>query len=1394
MAARNPDMPPGFRIPIGPLPTIITQRFGNAGRLNNLIQGLFPQIPPQVNVYREAHQNSFVITPQEFMPEVHARRITSTNMAYSRVDHFDNSNLELQHELHWVQVTAFDGWLKMFSVNISDFIGLVHTEFQNVGDMTDPDILDMASLVAYCLRKLRINYEPPQNPRAVENILHNENFEYPNVPGHNQQLNNLRAFINRPLQAREQANLTQIAIHLYAAYGNLIQAGNFRGLVGGMQSRNYQGYPLPNPGEFTQRAPGGDRRDEYTTFKDVIIMPRVHRTNDARMSAGAWRQVRDYLNELGQAPSGQELGFTLGRIGFITSRVPAGGMIYANDTPTIINNMKCMAPKSEVEGNCLFSALRWIRCRYLKNNLQKKNHQVIFLCKGDPTSKKKEEFPIQLFNMIRQQFNMPNGQGIAVDDFPILQVLANLFEISFKIIDENKVELVHIKSKNAVLFCLLVFHRQHYYVNIDGIRDRTLKRCACGKTPVQGEKHRCNLNELSYYQFQLRNKDKHLWIPKWDNRVFKEEDYDIEKNVVFYDVETFQKGENREHTIYSIGFYYDGAYQVLYGKDCIDEFLVYLISLPKNLKIKLAAWNGAKYDHRLLIRYILTSEEWRHVIELESPLFNNNRLLNCNLGKHIQLWDPCQYIKKSLREACKDFQLDAADSKDVFPHLLMAGYNDINRLVNIQMLNNPSYYFETDAELLKSNPWSVDKMTSLNIKPVVYESYKLKDIGDYYLKLDVMSMREICIKAFKCFANKFELNCFTFPTISSMTKCGFYVNNEWRSLIYKPEDEIMNYIIRRGVIGGRVEVYKNRFIADKFNPDLVFLDHVEKHITNGYDLGVYEEYKYEDFENNCMVEFDYTSLYPSAMVGFDYPCGLPEMLTEDDIFLLNQSEKDLDIEDLKKLTEITNRVNLFYIEYIPNPWLPMAMLGKREEDGTLSWTNEPGKDWFYDLEVYTAIDCNYKVKFLGGMYWPEKHRVFNQWVEKTFSLKKEGEDQGNGAKRECGKLAGNACYGSMLTKDTVEDYRYIYSTDSFINFTKKHHIKYAEVYDDHCALVGGCKPIINPATPAQLGGYILAGAKRLMFLQYVKLIPELKTPPCLWNETLWKTVMERFHYYTDTDSLLFHNKYRDRFDIVGDELGMIKDESVKKGRILAFWSSGNKEYGTINILKNNHLKVTIKSKGIRPKKLDIRDIRNSLLYNESKKFELEGIKMWSHHSAENSNSAHSVTYTKTLGGKAYNSRVRVNRDGVIDIDGEWSKPYGPLSFVKPRKERVAQFQDREDVLKADQALSLEDYMVKYANEEDLREDESNDDPDDAEEANESTDLTETETDSQSSSSHLQFTQVATQDLNTLLVEEKTQEDWSESSTETSEDEEVLPVKKRRKRRCPFIDDQAGVAK
>eukprot|EP00732_Lithocolla_globosa_P000833 Lithocolla_globosa_v1_NODE_322_length_4485_cov_1721.272460.p1 type:complete len:687 gc:universal NODE_322_length_4485_cov_1721.272460:352-2412(+) len=293
-----------------------------------------------------------------------------------------------------------------------------------------------------------------------------------------------------------------------------------------------------------------------------------------------------------------------------------------------------------------------------------------------------------------------------------------------------------------------------YLSNIKAHKQKC-KRCPICLHYYQGEhsKEVCNYK----YNNTSFGEDKNVTICKHDEK------YTCGENVIHFDFETINV--NGVLQVYATAYSIDNGPVIIYkGSNSLNEFMNDLLNLNRNkkgvdkkrkTKYILNGYNSSRFDLYFIYKWLLDNE-----ISVTHEIISDGayKMIEFN---GIRSFDLCLHLTCSLASACKNFGIDEDKQKSEFDHKLIQSWEDVD----------------------------------------TYEKDWLP-----YLKLDIISLRELYNKYCKSVWDDFQLNAVDYMTVSSL---GFKI---WRTKINnKVKYWIMILILgSEKVFMGVVVILKNK--------------------------------------------------------------------------------------------------------------------------------------------------------------------------------------------------------------------------------------------------------------------------------------------------------------------------------------------------------------------------------------------------------------------------------------------------------------------------------------------------------------------------------------------------------------------------------------------------------
>lgn len=805
----------------------------------------------------------------------------------------------------------------------------------------------------------------------------------------------------------------------------------------------------------------------------------------------------------------------------------------------------------------------------------------------------------------------------------------------------------------------------------------------CGQCGMQYyTRHKCNAERVRFMKKKTeRRADPDIIVETQPDQDYVANGWKFDysgPSVVYFDLETFQKkvtdeitqDELMQHTPYSCGMWNE-TYQLLVGPTCLDQFLEILQEIDgANLPFKgksgktqlqsvyLVAWNGSRYDFKLLMNHLLTSEVWRACVDIINVVNSNNRILSMTFKFHEReqyytCFDPCLWLISSLDKACKDFGISGHIAKTFFPHRLITDYHVLDSLLTLEEFNDPAYYFNADCEKLAMDPWTTEKFAALGIESDDEGNFSLRKLHDNYLERDVLGMKAICEAFFADLDTEFNATAIKFLTISQFTFCQFLKHSEHKGDIYVPQSVAEYNYMRSAVYGGRVYPAIRMFQSEQADMDYI-LGHgwEEGEYTDGQSFPCPEGVTFETFRDNVR-EKDVTSLYPAAMKFNNYPVGRHRTMTDAELVQLNAYI-------LSSTGQVCNLgFGIYSVDFVPNNTLLHPVLPRRVKHG-LVWDLFAGRGEYTSVELEMAVLCHYRINVTAGYVWDRDAPIFQTIIDLTYKLKEENSGPGgNKSKRQAGKLMLNALYGKMLQKLQNGNSAILHQRQDFDKFASKNEVETIVVLNPNVVLVTGTKLEVSYTKPYHLGAFILSFSRKIMFQNLLKFSPTTTLLPTSLSVQDLLNQVQTTYYYTDTDCMYVRSGSRVMYE--GDHLGGLKDESTSPGGGIIFyglWLS-KKVYAYFLITKDNKISLKLCCKGISRAFLVFKDymrVTKDPTYS-SLKTNTEAIK--THALDMYAFGVYSVTTTRTFNKTQFSSRLGLNpHTSLIDHASPFTIPHG----------------------------------------------------------------------------------------------------------------------------------------
>lgn len=764
---------------------------------------------------------------------------------------------------------------------------------------------------------------------------------------------------------------------------------------------------------------------------------------------------------------------------------------------------------------------------------------------------------------VRKKLKVPKTGPLSPKQLEPFAVDANI--ISFGVINfENNV--MHTFGTVTENTKWLMLKNNHYFVMKEKVEKQVVKkekkRCEkCGTlfTNKHNEKSCARIRSFKYDKLKKNPKTgKALSDEDTQRKMLITKALKQDKNLypIYCDFEAFpdafEGGKYIERTrkdgtkyveregkfkVYSVGYCEgkDGQFKHFTGKETMEKFLDYIELKSQGTLIKrkkyyptFIFWNAVKFDTSFIIRGL---EE--RGIDCKF-MWSSGRLLNV-YWQGGKIWDPCQFIKSSLKDACESFKVADEHCKKDFDHTKIQGWDDV-------------------------------------------EEHKEEMID--YLKNDVISMKLICEKFIARMQKLFGAAPTQYITISQM---AYEIWNSTRKHdIFELTQKQFDFV-NESVYGGRTAPFQDETYTEYYQ------EIIEKWKMMGLDKEKNmkeDDVRLKDFKSlydkvftdgEFLFNLDINSMYPFCLVG-------GKIANEDFVvkYPIGQAEwKNSTRENFEKYVCGVYEIEWKAPKHLYLPCLAMKDLG-------LDWKCGSGFGTYTNVDVQIALDAGYEVTFKGqALVWKKAvEDLFTEYIMPCYKLKTKAKMEGDAVNKTIFKLMMNALYGKLLQGCDYEETKIVKNHDEMIDFYASHNVRDFTIFSsskgvlNQLLMVGHQKVQEKEPRrkPKMLGAFCLAYSRKL-YVKYWKMC----------NPTLDRKIGT----YSDTDSI---HVYADNYHILNDagvvdeeKMGYLSNDIKHGGLIIGEIAVAPKQYAYISIDKFGRVKLTMKHKGINNKLLTFKD-------------------------------------------------------------------------------------------------------------------------------------------------------------------------------------------------------------
>lgn len=421
--------------------------------------------------------------------------------------------------------------------------------------------------------------------------------------------------------------------------------------------------------------------------------------------------------------------------------------------------------------------------------------------------------------------------------------------------------------------------------------------------------------------------------------------------------------------------------------------------------INMIAFNGANFDHLFLFSYLSTQDyeclkapDDNNNVKSMIFLLHNERIpLKYGEGdKHLRVilkvWDPCLFLQGSLDKLCNEFK------------------------ISLRKL-------EYDHTLVQE----------------AYDTFQFDDYIDTYSK-DICQYVENDVEMVRLLVEEFikvtlPLDVLKSPTISSLAY------REWVSTIGHKDfgkivglkwwDEEKDRLVRKGIIGGRVECRKGSYKS--------LMDQM------------------------CLV--DKVSLYPYVMESHSYLCGKSTLVSS--------------------VHEYECKGYIALVSFDQSK-LKVPLMPSVTEDGRYDWTYKGEWEGIMDSDTISYLQSlQVPVVFKGPMIIFEDSRpLFQQYIEKYKNIKEEQDSlrtrrdaRYNGGLREFGKMMLNSVFGRTIMNPSRKRQRIFRKPEEYKRYVEGGNFLDITYFSNHSGIITLPANRYKKNLPSWLGLQILMASK-----------------------------------------------------------------------------------------------------------------------------------------------------------------------------------------------------------------------------------------------------------------------------------------------------------------------------
>lgn len=718
-------------------------------------------------------------------------------------------------------------------------------------------------------------------------------------------------------------------------------------------------------------------------------------------------------------------------------------------------------------------------------------------------------------------------------------------------------------------------------------RAKTPKCEDCNRANKEG--HVCNPEMKRKYQANRAKRVENSQVT-CNVRFVAEPPNGVDK-IGFFDFET-GPFEGKRHHVYAAGWRMGDRRGTSWGKNSLQVFME---TVGNSMMDNWMSFGGSIFDNVFVLRWWMENclgrlGDWRDEEKDWKPniVMRNGRIIHMTLPmpctvegttflREVNFLDCMCHINGSLAGVCSDFGIKDV-SKGTFPHLYMTEWSRLE---------------EEEAPVPEAKYWPREEVP----EELVGKTWNLKEYSLTYLRKDVECLAALWTKYEREVWNAFKVDAADFMTISQMawnlamsTICPNRnkesedfggvnpITNKSEPTIknhtFVPllDDEKLNATLQ-SIYGGRVWIGQHAFVSD-----------LTEKILNPETTQEQRKELYKELDNGKHLNYlDVNGLYGYCLQK-DYPCGKVRNYSADELALL-ESEITRGMALPNGIYHVRAEPSRYYRCRLPRKKYRVNERGLSVPATGLMWDmTETFEGWYNHRDLNNAVKAGYGIQFYSGFTWEKEEPILKEFIAKTFEIKMKGQNDGNTALREVGKLAANATYGKSFERPSGGDLAMFTSNEEFTTWTIDNTILSMIEVSDDCIVAVGENQLVEKKLhrrPIQIGSCCLGHSRDVIYYYEDKVYEHLGKVAC----------------YGDTDSLIYEEDGNDVREILQDHLkpGVLGDlandikakgKETPGGNFLGFAGIfvAPKTYMIKALDAHGQLKTVMKAKGI-PKRL-----------------------------------------------------------------------------------------------------------------------------------------------------------------------------------------------------------------